>query len=171
MNPVVAVIAPGMMGAAVGKRLVETGRGVRVHKTVTETVVRIDEPLMQQDLEIEHVPVNAWVEGKAPVQRHEGDTLVVPVLEDGRVVSMVILSLSIEIPPGAAEQVYAREPKLRDVFLQVLFDHANAGGFRGSFTDGANMVILRRALHEAARTVLGESALDVLITEIVRQDS
>lgn len=96
---------------------------------------------------------------------------VVPVLEDGRVVSMVILSLSIEIPPGSAEQVYAREPKLRDVFLQVLFDHANAGGFRGSFTDGANMVVLRRALHEAARAVLGESALDVLITEIVRQDS
>lgn len=96
---------------------------------------------------------------------------VVPVLEDGRVVSMVILSLSIEIPPGAAEDVYAREPKLRDSFLQVLFDHANAGGFRGSFTDGSNMIMLRRALLESARVVLGQTARDVLITDIVRQDS
>lgn len=96
---------------------------------------------------------------------------VVPVLEDGRVVSMVILSLSIEIPPGGAEDVYAREPKLRDSFLQVLFDHANAGGFRGSFTDGSNMILLRRALLESARAVLGETARDVLITDIVRQDS
>lgn len=96
---------------------------------------------------------------------------VVPVLEDGRVVSMVILSLSIEIPPGGAEDVYAREPKLRDSFLQVLFDHANAGGFRGSFTDGSNMILLRRALLESARVVLGQTARDVLITDIVRQDS
>ncbi|OYU17390.1 MAG: flagellar basal body-associated protein FliL [Rhodobacteraceae bacterium PARR1] len=96
---------------------------------------------------------------------------VVPVLEGGRVVSMVILSLSIEIPAGGAEGVYAREPKLRDSFLQVLFDHANAGGFRGSFTDGSNMVLLRRALLESARAVLGDAARDVLITDIVRQDS
>lgn len=96
---------------------------------------------------------------------------VVPVLEGGRVVSMVILSLSIEIPPGGAVDVYAREPKLRDSFLQVLFDHANAGGFRGSFTDGSNMILLRRALLESARIVLGQTARDVLITDIVRQDS
>lgn len=96
---------------------------------------------------------------------------VVPVLDGGRVVSMVILSLSIEVPTGGAEQVYEREPKLRDVFLQVLFDHANAGGFRGSFTDGSNMVLLRRALLEAAKQVLSDTAKDVLITEIVRQDS
>lgn len=96
---------------------------------------------------------------------------VVPVLEGGRVVSMVILSLSIEVPTGGAEQVYEREPKLRDVFLQVLFDHANAGGFRGAFTDGSNMVLLRRALLETAKQVLGDAAKDVLITEIVRQDS
>ena len=79
--------------------------------------------------------------------------------------------MSIEIPAGGAEEVYAREPKLRDSFLQVLFDHANAGGFRGSFTDGSNMVLLRRALLESARAVLGQTARDVLITDIVRQDS
>jgi len=96
---------------------------------------------------------------------------IVPVLEEGRVASMVILSLSVEVKQDTTEQVYAREPKLRDVFLQVMFDHANAGGFRGSFTDGANLLVLRRALREAAQTTLGAIVTDVLIVDIVRQDS
>ena len=96
---------------------------------------------------------------------------IVPVLEGGRIVSLVATSLSLEIPVGKSEIVYAREPKLQDAFLQVLFDHANSGGFRGSFTDSANLVPLRRALLEQARQVLGDVVNDVLITEIARQDS
>lgn len=96
---------------------------------------------------------------------------IVPVLEGGRVASLVAMSLSLEIATGNSEQVFAREPKLRDAFLQVLFDHANTGGFRGSFTDAANLVVLRRALMEQARLILGEMVSDVLITEIARQDS
>ncbi|QYK41576.1 MAG: flagellar basal body-associated FliL family protein [Paracoccaceae bacterium] len=96
---------------------------------------------------------------------------VIPVLEGGRVSAMVILSLSLEVAPGSTEAVYAREPKLRDAFLQVLFDHANAGGFRGSFTDGSNLIILRVALRETAARVLGSLATDVLISDIVRQDA
>lgn len=96
---------------------------------------------------------------------------IVPILEGGRVASMVVLSLSLEVTPGSSEAVYAREPKIRDAFLQVLFDHANSGGFRGSFTDGQNLVLLRRALAEQARLVLGDAVTDVLITEIARQDS
>lgn len=96
---------------------------------------------------------------------------VVPVLSEGRVSSMVILSLSLEIAPGQAATVYAAEPKLRDAFLRVLFDHANAGGFRGSFTDGSNLVLLRQALGESAMGVLGDTVRGVLITDIVRQDS
>lgn len=96
---------------------------------------------------------------------------VVPVLDQGRVVSMVILSLSLEVTAGTSEKVYETEPKLRDAFLQVLFDHSNAGGFRGSFTDGANLVLLRRALLEAAKGVLADAVSDVLIVEMVRQDS
>lgn len=65
-----------------GKRKVDTGRGVRLHKHVLKETLRIDEALMQQGLAIEHVPLNVWVEGPPPVQRHEGDTLIVPVLEE-----------------------------------------------------------------------------------------
>jgi flagellar protein FliL len=96
---------------------------------------------------------------------------VIPVLEDGRIVSMVIMSVNLEVTAGSTEAVFAREPKLRDGFLQVLFDHANAGGFRGSFTDGANMVNLRTALMEVASATLGEMVKDVLIVDIGRQDT
>lgn len=96
---------------------------------------------------------------------------VVPVVENGRVAAMVILSLTLEVPTGTSEAVYAREPKLRDGFLQVLFDHANAGGFRGTFTDGANLVILRSALREVAQKIMAGAVSDVLIADIVRQDS
>jgi hypothetical protein len=96
---------------------------------------------------------------------------VVPVVEKGRVAAMVVLSLSVEVAPGNTEAVYQREPKLRDVFLQVLFDHANVGGFSGSFTDGSNLISLRTSLKEAAGLILGTSVRDVLITDIARQDS
>ena len=104
----------------VGKRLVETGRGVRAHKTVTETVVRIDEPLIQQGLEIEHVPVNAWVEGNAPVQRHEGNTLVVPVLEEVLVVEKRLrLKEEIRITAKAGTRIASERVTLRDEHVDV----------------------------------------------------
>lgn len=96
---------------------------------------------------------------------------VVPVVEDGQVAALVILALSLEVTQGSSEAVYLREPKLRDGMLQVLFDHANAGGFRGAFTDGSNLVLLRKALLEMAKQVLGDMVSDVLIVDIMRQDS
>lgn len=96
---------------------------------------------------------------------------IVPVMEEGRVVSMVILSLNLEVEAGTSQEVYKVEPKLRDAFLQVLFDHANSGGFRGSFTDAANMVLLRKALLETAVGILDEKIHDVLIADLTRQDS
>ena len=95
---------------------------------------------------------------------------VVPVMEEGRIVSLVVLSLSIETLPGGNEVVFAREPKLRDSFLQVLFDHANSGGFSGAFTGGERLQNLRASLRSAARLAIGETALDVLVTDIARQD-
>ncbi|MDP2085034.1 MAG: flagellar basal body-associated FliL family protein [Gemmobacter sp.] len=96
---------------------------------------------------------------------------VIPLMDGGRVGALVVLSLSLEVPEGQSDGVHAREPKLRDEFLRVLFEHANTGGFRGTFTDSANLVVLRRALKEGAAKVMRDQVTDVLITDIVRQDS
>lgn len=96
---------------------------------------------------------------------------IIPVVGQQRVSALVVLSLSIEAIPGSTEVIYAQEPKLRDAFLRALFDHANIGGFDGNFTEAHRMDVLRRVLFESARNALGARVIDVLVTDIARQDS
>ncbi|WP_412073276.1 flagellar basal body-associated protein FliL [Tritonibacter mobilis] len=95
---------------------------------------------------------------------------VIPVVERDQMTAMVVLSLSLETKPGMSGKVHSFEPKLRDVFLRVLFDHANMGGFRGAFTRSEILDPLRTSLREEARRFLGSDLVDVLILEITRQD-
>jgi hypothetical protein len=95
---------------------------------------------------------------------------IVPLLDSGSVSALVILSLSVEVAEGGEDPVLAAEPRLRDAFLQVLFDHANTGGFAGTFTATETMRGLRLALNAAAREVTGDGVRNVLIVDIVRQD-
>ncbi|MBM7066212.1 flagellar basal body-associated FliL family protein [Actibacterium sp. 188UL27-1] len=96
---------------------------------------------------------------------------IVPIVSEARVNALVVMSISIEVLPEERDTVYQREPKLRDSFLQVLFDHANAGGFDGNFTVGTKMSSLRRALLETAQATLGDRVTGVLVTDIARQDN
>jgi flagellar protein FliL len=95
---------------------------------------------------------------------------IVPLLRNGVVGSLVIVSISVEVPAGQNETVRLLEPRLRDIFLQVLFDHANTGGFDGTFTAATPMRSLRASLLAAARDALGAAILDVLIVDLVRQE-
>lgn len=95
---------------------------------------------------------------------------VVPIVEDGIVKALVVLALSIEVPPGGKEAIYLAEPKLRDAFLQAMFDHANIGGFSGNFTSAQNLRPLREDLVRRAKAISPAVAKDVLIIDIVRQD-
>ena len=98
------------------------------------------------------------------------DQFAVPVMQEGLVKSLVVLSLGLEMARADDGTVAAREARLRDRFLQVLFDHANSGGFEGNFTRSSTMTALRTALFEAAREVLGDAVAGVLITDIYRRD-
>jgi hypothetical protein len=95
---------------------------------------------------------------------------VVPVVRDAEIGALVVMSVTLEVDIGGTPDVFAVEPRLRDVFLQVMFDHANAGGFDGAFTEGGTMAILKRGLYEASAGILGDLVHDVLITDIVRQE-
>lgn len=122
---------------------------------------------------------NCKQEAETPKKKPEPDDvyyitmknqLVIPVIRNELVVSLVVLSLSLESTPENSEAIFSREPKLRDVFLQVLFDHAHIGGFDGSFTESGRMAALKVALLEAAQSVVGDMITDVVITDIVRQE-
>jgi uncharacterized protein (TIGR02271 family) len=68
----------------VDRRKVETGR-VRLTKTVHEREELVDEPLLEEEIEVERVAINRIVDGPLPV-RHEGDTMIIPLLEEVPVV-------------------------------------------------------------------------------------
>ena len=96
---------------------------------------------------------------------------VVPVIDEGAVSSMVILSIALELRPGISERIYAREPKLRDLFLQALFEHARIGGFAGDFANSSSLNVLRRALLTVAVDEFGSDVLGILITDLTRRDT
>jgi hypothetical protein len=79
--------------------------------------------------------------------------------------------LSVEVPDGKGQMVYDIEPKIRDVFLRVLFDFGAIGGFDGAFATNGNLDAVRNGLKEAAHKTFGKDLIsDVLIFEVARQD-
>ncbi|MGC3938131.1 flagellar basal body-associated FliL family protein [Roseobacter sp. EG26] len=96
---------------------------------------------------------------------------VIPLVDKERVSALVVMTLSLEVTQGYAEEVLEKEPKLRDEILRVLFDHATVGGFNGEFANTDNLDVVRRNLRKVVQNVLGpEIGHDVLIFEIARQD-
>ena len=103
-----------------GRRTTETGRGVRINKTVSEEAWRIDDTLTQQTLDIQHIPMNAWVVGDAPTNRYEGETLVVPVLEEVLVVEKRLrLKEEIRITPKSHHEAVSEHVTLRKEQVRV----------------------------------------------------
>lgn len=96
---------------------------------------------------------------------------IVPIIRDEQVTAIVIIALTLEVDAGTTSPVYTLEPKLRDAFLQALFDHSSIGGFSGSFANTENLLRLRRSLLETAVKVIGPNVNDVLVTDIARQDN
>ena len=64
----------------VDKYVVEKGK-VRVSKRVSEHEEIIDEPFFHEEVRVERVPINKIVDA-APIVRQEGDTMIIPVVEE-----------------------------------------------------------------------------------------
>jgi uncharacterized protein (TIGR02271 family) len=67
----------------VDKREVETGKGVRITKSVSEREEIVDEPLTKDEVVVERVAINKIVDDSdIPSIHYEGETMVVPILEE-----------------------------------------------------------------------------------------
>lgn len=95
---------------------------------------------------------------------------VVPVVKQGKMRRMVIMSLALVAPETLRPDLVKHEPKLRDALLRAMFDHATLGGFDGNFTENGPMAQLYERLLQASRAVVGTTVSEVLILEIARQD-
>ena len=91
----------------VDRQSVETGR-VRVTKAVRERQQVVDEPTRTEHVTVERVPVNRVVDGPV-APRQEGDTLILPVLEEVVVVERkLVLKEEVRITKHVSE---TREPQ------------------------------------------------------------
>jgi uncharacterized protein (TIGR02271 family) len=76
----------------IGRRQVDTGQGVRIHKAIIEQDCHVDEALLRDEIVVTRVPIEKIIPlADAPASRYEGDTLVVPVLEEVLVVEKRLL--------------------------------------------------------------------------------
>jgi uncharacterized protein (TIGR02271 family) len=66
--------------AFLDKRVVETGK-VRISKRISEREELIDEPLFREEVTVERVPINQYVD-QPPQVRHEGDVMIIPVVQE-----------------------------------------------------------------------------------------
>ena len=90
----------------VQKHRMETGR-VRISKVVREHEERVDEPLLREEVIIERVSINRFVEEAIPL-RSEGDTIIVSLLEEVPVVEKrLMLKEELRI---TVRRVEARKP-------------------------------------------------------------
>ena len=85
-----AVIAVMQEELDISKRMVETERGVRIHKGVTEREQEVVQLLYREQLDVQTVPINQFVQHPPPV-RYEGTTMVVPLCEEVLVVEKRLL--------------------------------------------------------------------------------
>lgn len=102
----------------VNKRTVETGRA-RVHITVSEHEKAVEAMLMRQDVVIERVPVGRDIT-EAPAVRTEGDTIVVPILEERLVlVKQLVLKEELRIRIGNTPQPMTQSVSLRREHAEI----------------------------------------------------
>jgi uncharacterized protein (TIGR02271 family) len=76
-------------GLAIDKRQVESGR-VRIRKLVHVQEEIVDPPLWREEVVIERVPINRVV-NEPPSTRSEGETLILPLMEEVFVVEKRLL--------------------------------------------------------------------------------
>src|SRR5690606_12991039 len=71
------------------KQIVDTAR-VRIHKRVHERQEIVDDPLFEEEVNVQRVPINRIIEAPLP-SRVEGTTLIVPVLKEVLVVQKQLM--------------------------------------------------------------------------------
>jgi uncharacterized protein (TIGR02271 family) len=104
--------------ARIDKRVVETGRTV-IHKTVSERDEVIDALLARHDVSVERVPVDQVV-SELPVPRQDGDTWVIPVLEERLVIEkQLVLKEELRIRTTTRHEAVQQTVRLRQEHVDI----------------------------------------------------
>ena len=107
------------------KRLVETDRA-RIHISVEEHDEPVEALLMRQDLVIDRKPVGTRIDAVPPVRR-DGDTVVIPVVEEVLVVEKrLMLKEELHIRIDVTKQKETQTVRLRREHVDIERDATSA---------------------------------------------
>ena len=95
---------------------------------------------------------------------------VVPMIENDRVQSLVILNLNLEVDSAISQKLFSKEPVLRDNIMTTLIQLSSGGRTLYSITDVHNYETVRSEILTNLRNEVPEGIHNVLILDMARQD-
>ncbi|MGB3780604.1 MAG: DUF2382 domain-containing protein [Tunicatimonas sp.] len=104
----------------VGVRQDVTGK-VHIAKTVTTETVQVEAPYTQENVVIDRIAVNEYVDDVPPAVRYEGDTMIVPVLQEV-LVKKTLLVEELHITKTRESTSEAQEVTLRKEVVNIQRD-------------------------------------------------
>ena len=102
----------------VGKKIVESGK-VYIHKKVREELEDVSVPVAHEEIEIERVAVNKYVDAAPPV-RNDGNITIIPVIKEVLVIEKKLLLVEeVHITKHVVEETEEHTIPLRKEELEV----------------------------------------------------
>jgi uncharacterized protein (TIGR02271 family) len=113
----------------VGVRKEEIGK-VRAVKKVHEEDLIVSGPVINQDVQVQRVPLNQYVD-KAPRIRHEGNTMIIPVVREEVIVSTrLVLVEEVRITRRQVEETIEKPITIRKE--EVVIERSSEGSLPDS---------------------------------------
>lgn len=110
----------------VGIRQEETGR-VRAIKKVHEENVIVSGPVTNEELHVERVPLNQYIDVAPPAVRYEGETMIIPVVQEEVVVqTRLVLVEEVRITKRQIESTFEKPVTLRKE--EIIVERTNNEG-------------------------------------------
>ena len=95
---------------------------------------------------------------------------VVPVLEDDRVASLVILNINLEVDSSISASLFSQEPKLRDNIMSTLIALSGDGDTFRNITQVESYESVRSMVLMNLKSVVPNGIENVLIVDMAKQD-
>ena len=103
----------------VDKKTIETGK-VKISKTVKVDTETVNLLRVQDDVEIERIAINEFVQTPPPPLRYEGDTIIIPVMQEVTITEKRLLLIEeVRITKRKVESKESQEVVLRKEEINV----------------------------------------------------
>jgi uncharacterized protein (TIGR02271 family) len=86
---------------------------VRVEKKIKSQKVNVEVPIIEEELTVNKVPINKYVENPPPAVRHEGNTMIISVLKEV-VEKRLVLVEEIHVTKNRNQTISNTEVELRE---------------------------------------------------------